>query len=316
MPSPIAKSLEGQTIWSKRGNARGVCDRYGAKLVSLQLDNEWSVAHDYFKHALCEVMRDLRVDYNCEVFGLFSPLIPQGPLRVPLDADTRQAAHKRQGMVPDFKINSSSLSRRLRGGAQAIPSTLAELKFIHLGTTRYPVASILRGHLKAVELRARLIGREMEAHARSLDVVYGGHPAGSDGPVLLRLRSYGQVVPLVVGHFGEWSSELGGLVSALAEDAAPRMAAEFGASSQRAARHSILFFARRSLVWAGLVANARLKLARSVFIGPTWASAALGAQEAARRDDQAGRRRREGAAHWRASGAQGVGAARRAFEEA
>ena len=296
------------------GISTGVCDRYGAKLVALQLDDGWSVAHDYLKHALCEVMRDLRVDYNCEVFGLFSALIPQGPLRRPLEGDSTQAADKRQGMVPDFKINSGSIARRLRGDARAVSSVLAELKFIHLGRTRYPVPAILQGHLRGVEIRAQKIGREMEDGARRLDVEFGGHAADADGPVLLRLRSFGAVVPLVVGHFGEWSSGLGGLVRALADDAAPRMAAEFGASSPRAARHSVLFFARRSLVWAGLVANARLKLARSHFVGPTWAAAALRAEEAARRDDCAGARRREGAAHYHARGAQGVPDARQAFQ--
>ena len=77
MPSPVASALDGQVIWSKRGTERGVCDKYGEKLVSLQLSGDgWNTAHDFFKFALCEVMRDLKVGFSCEVFGLFSSLIP------------------------------------------------------------------------------------------------------------------------------------------------------------------------------------------------------------------------------------------------
>ena len=171
-------------------------------------------------------------------------------------------------------------------------------------------------HREAVKMRAALIDREMVDAARRCDVEFGGHPADQDGPVLQRLRSYGRVLPLVVGHFGEWNEELGRLVVALADDAAPRMAALFGASSQRSAKHVILFFARRSLVWAGCVANARLKLARSAYVGPTWAAAAIRRNEAARMDDQANERCRDSAAHWSSRHRpQGVGPWSQAFRD-
>jgi hypothetical protein len=300
MPSPVASALDGQVIWSKRGTERGVCDKYGEKLVSLQLSGDgWNTAHDFFKFALCEVMRDLKVGFSCEVFGLFSSLIPQGPHRAPLDADTVRAARMRQGMVPDFKVESASLSHRF-GGIRASSSTLAELKFIHLGATRYPRVVTADGRrCYAVAKRASRVGPEMEASARRLDTEFGGQQAGTDGPVLRRLRSFGPVLPLVVGHFGEWNEGLSDLVKAVADDAAPRMASLFGAASQRAARSSILFFAKRSLSWAGLLANARLKLERSVFVGPTWAAAARRREEGARADDQSRARCREGAEHHR-----------------
>ena len=200
-------------------------------------------------------------------------------------------------MVPDFKIVAGSVAQRL--GVHAASSFLAELKFIHLGTARYPDRVVRGGrHREAVRLRAAGIGPEMLAHARRLDVEFGGHPADQDGPVLLRLRSFGSVLPMVVGHFGEWNDELSKLVVALSDEAAPRMADLFGASSQRAAKASILFFARRSLVWAGWLANARLKLSRSAYVGPTWAAASARRSDAARRDDQSSARRRDSAAQW------------------
>ena len=138
---------------------------------------------------------------------------------------------------------------------------------------------------------------------------FGGQPVGVDGPVLRRLRSFGPVLPLVVGHFGEWNEGLSDLVKAVAEDAAPRMSALFGATSKRAALSSILFFARRSLSWAALKANARLKLDRSVFVGPTWAASSRRREEGARADDQSRARCRQAAEHfggWSRSHAPGI----------
>ena len=306
-------SMEGHTIWSKNGVARGICDKYGQQLVALQLAGDgWNTAHDSFKHALCQVLRDLRVEFDCEVFGLFSALIPQGPRRARLDDGSKRAAQKRQGMVPDFRIVAGSVAQRL--GIHAASSFLAELKFIHLGRARYPNRVVGVGrHREAVRLRAAKIGPEMLAHARRLDEEFGGHPVGQDGPVLQRLRSFGPVLPMVVGHFGEWNDELSHFVVAIGDDAAPRMADLFGASSQRAAKASILFFARRCLVWAGWLANARLKLGRSAYVGPTWASAAARRAEAARMDDQSDARCRDSAAHWTGLGvSQGPGAPRQA----
>ena len=219
--------------------------------------------------------------------------------------------------MPDFKIDSGHVGRVLLG-ACAIGSFLAELKFIHLGTTRYPGSVTARGkHGHAVKLRASKVGPEMEAAARRCDVEFGGHPADQDGPVLQRLRSFGSVLPLVVGHFGEWNEELSRMVAALADDAAPRMAALFGVSSSRAAKNSILFFARRSLVWAGCIANARLKAARSIYVGPSWAAAAARRMDAARADDQANARYRDAAASWSAYSGQspGVSPWRQAFRD-
>ena len=245
------------------------------------------------------------MSFDCEVFGLFSALIPQGPRRQALDEDTWRASRERQGLVPDFKIDCAHISEKGGFGIRGASSALAELKFIHLGVSRYPDSVVGGGrHCHGVSLRAREVQREMDSKAKVCDEFYGNTQPGDVGPVRQRLRSFGPTLPLVVGHFGEWNEGFQVLLSALAEDAAPRMAALFGASSQRAAKTSIHFFAKRQLAWAGLLANARLKLARSAYIGPTWAAAALRREQRAQADDQSRARCRDSAAH-RASFASG-----------
>ena len=89
--------------------------------------------------------------------------------------------------------------------------------------------NVLAGRQRAVTWRAGRIQPERERDARKIDVKYNNTAVGVDGPVLRRLRTFGPIVDLVVGHFGEWSSGLERLLAAAAEDAAPRSRALLGA---------------------------------------------------------------------------------------
>ena len=85
--------------------------------------------------------------------------------------------------------------------------------------------------------------------------------------MLQRLRSFGAIVGLVVGHWGEWNDGLERLLSAAADDAAPRMRALFGARTTRDSKGRCAWLFRREVAWAGLNANAALKLERAEFVG-------------------------------------------------
>ena len=92
-------------------------------------------------------------------------------------------------------------------------------------------------------------------------------------------RTFGPIVDLVVGHFGDWSSGLERLLAAAAEDAAPRSRALFGARSPSDSRGRCAWFFRREVAWAGLNANARLKLERAGFVAWDARSAAARREE-------------------------------------
>ncbi len=94
-------------------------------------------------------------------------------------------------------------------------------------------ASVLLGHRRAVHKRAERIQREREGDARTIDRRFCATPPGQDSPVLRRLRSFGPIVGVVVGHFSEWNDGLVRLLSAACKDAAPRMCALFGARTER-----------------------------------------------------------------------------------
>jgi hypothetical protein len=145
--------------------------------------------------------------------------------------------------------------------------------------------NVLAGRQRAVTWRAGRVQPERERDARKIDVKYNGTAIGDDGPVLRRLRTFGPIVDLVVGHFGEWSSGLERLLAAAAEDAAPRSRALFGARSPSDSRGRCAWFFRREVAWAGLNANARLKLERAGFVAWDARSAAARREERARQED-------------------------------
>ena len=123
------------------------------------------------------------------------------------------------------------------------------------------------GRQRAVAGRESNIQGEREHNARKVDERFCGTASDSDGPVLQRLRTFGPIVGLVVGHFGEWSYGLQRLTSAAAEDAALRVRALSGARSIADARGRCAWYFRLEVAWAGINANARLKLERAEFVG-------------------------------------------------
>ena len=294
-PSPVASSLAGRGIFGNSGARRGTCDRFGLKLASARLDDRWTRAHDEVKDAIAHGLDHIKVNYMCEVIGVFSPVIPpmeQAAARRYMRG--QRAGH--QGLVPDFKV---ALPRLVDGAAAT--DALAELKLVRCGSTTaapiggstYPTSGphdVFAGRQRAVEWRESKIQVDRERDARLVDSKFCGTQGGEDGPVLLRLRSFGPIVGLVVGHFGEWSDGLYRLVGAAADDAAPRMRAMWGARTDEDSRNRCAAYLRREIAWAGLNANARLKLERAEFVG--WDARSAAARRAGRAGSEHARRER------------------------
>ena len=294
-PSPVASSLAGRGIFGNSGARRGTCDRFGLKLASARLDDRWTRAHDEVKDAIAHGLDHIKVNYMCEVIGVFSPVIPpmeQAAARRYMRG--QRAGH--QGLVPDFKV---ALPRLVDGAAAT--DALAELKLVRCGSalvapvggSTYPTSGphdVFAGRQRAVEWRESKIQVDRERDARLVDSKFCGTQGGEDGPVLLRLRSFGPIVGLVVGHFGEWSDGLYRLVGAAADDAAPRMRAMWGARTDEDSRNRCAAYLRREIAWAGLNANARLKLERAEFVG--WDARSAAARRAGRAGSEHARRER------------------------
>ena len=111
---------------------KAVVDRFGDKVMAANLhEDTWRIRHDAVKAEINRLCFWSHLPATCEVFGLFSHLIPQeGLSRI-------ERGRKRQGMVPDFQLEVPSPT----GGRV---SRLAELKDINCCPTRYPPGAVTK----------------------------------------------------------------------------------------------------------------------------------------------------------------------------
>ena len=119
-------------------------DVYGDSVVSEKMQGDgWRKRHDPVKRQIVSFHKWAGVEVECEVFNIFSGLIPQRGL------SQMEAGRKRQGLVPDFRVRDSGAE----GGDQE-QSVLAELKVISSCPTRFKPETLVR-------LRRRWIGEPL-----------------------------------------------------------------------------------------------------------------------------------------------------------
>ena len=152
---------------------------------------------------------------------------------------------------------------------------LLEVKTLHHGSSTYP-SSTERCH--AVGRRAASLHSEYLRKARALDQKFLATPANTQGPIEIKLRSFGTVGGLVFGAWAEASADVHRLVDVLAHACSTRNGRPEDATpvcSAQAARAI-----RRRWGMAVLGANARLLLDRLGLVG-RGAAAAAGRRTAA-----------------------------------
>ena len=122
LPSTACSDVIGEKVGRVRVN------RFGDNVVAATLRGDgWRTRHDQVKRRLLSLHKWAGIEVECEVFNLFSGLIPQHGL------SRLEAGRKRQGLVPDFRIREPRAQGR--GGDETL--VLAELKVITSCPTRY-----------------------------------------------------------------------------------------------------------------------------------------------------------------------------------
>ena len=182
-------------------------DMFGDTVMAAAVAGDgWRRRHDGFKMRILGLLRWAGVEVDCEVFNLFSGLIPQEGL------SRLEQGRKRQGLVPDFRLRVPAAGGG--GGGPQGELVLAELKTISCCPTRYKRNP--RAIAKAVDRRAATLPHEYRQHARKVDQQYGGVQAGVIGPVEAKLLSFPPLRRWVIGAWGEASEDLHILVKDLA----------------------------------------------------------------------------------------------------
>ena len=119
LPSPACRDRIGERV------GRSTVDMYGDRVMAAQLPGDtWRIRHDMIKSELNRLMFWCNMPATCEVFGLFSHLIPQEGL------SRLERGRTRQGMVPDFLLELPSQT-----GVKE--KRLAEIKVVNCCPSRY-----------------------------------------------------------------------------------------------------------------------------------------------------------------------------------
>ena len=196
MPSPVCRSRVGAPIGKK------TVDAYGDHVQSEHLPGDhWRSRHDSVKLTINSLLSWSRVPATCEVFGLFSHLIPKEGL------SRMESGRARQALVPDFRITLPDP----QGGTKM---SLAELKILSCCPSWYTPSG---SEVKATEKRARGLNADYRRKAKKIDQEIIKTPSGQRGPLEQRLDEFGEIKGLCFGAFGEASQDVHDLIETMAE---------------------------------------------------------------------------------------------------
>ena len=211
LPSPALR--DGGWVGRPVGTGGNVVDKFGdAVMCSNQIPGDsWRTRHDTIKQQIVIEAALAKVPTDCEVYGMFSDLLPAALEGV---GGELQWGRARQGKVPDFKF--------LVPSPEGPVPRLAELKVINAGKTWYPRGKDGKG----VERRASALTKEYERVLRGYDVRFhgaepliAGQPEPVPGPLVARFRNLGGLSEgqLVAGPWGDLSPHLHQLLKLFAE---------------------------------------------------------------------------------------------------
>ena len=256
VPSPACSSFVGQLVDGKP------LDQFGEILMCARLPfDSWRTRHNKIESTIESIINDCGVIANSEPYGLFSALIPAAATNPNGDL---QHSRERQGLVPDFLVTFPAQ----HGPAS---SQLAELKCISAGATWYQSR-----RLKSVDQRANGLPKEYLDKAQHIDRKYCGTALNHVGPLQQRLQSFGDLLCLVAGQYGDVSQDLHELLKSLATSKAAHISQMEGRPVSDSERGLLLHQIRRRLSVSIVTSQSSCLLSRLHHTAP-------GAKEAAKR---------------------------------
>ena len=242
--------------------------------------DSWRHRHDTGKTAIVSECLQSKLPHDCEVYGLFSDLLP---------ATTEAAGgglewgRARQGLIPDFRLRLPT--------PEGITDSLAELKFVSAGVTCFPRGEEGRG----TDRRASGLTALYRSKVAKYDTLYHGTGPRQAGPLVQRLESYGKLWGLVVGPWGEGSKDLHSLVKILGDTMVAARGRARGWEGGEGELGQVIGQIRRRLSCSFVRAQALCLLSRIGQLGP---GASLAAERRGISKRAETTRRREAQAHW------------------
>ena len=282
LPSPavLGSGWVGKTL-GRRGQ---VIDHFGDTIMNCSElpGDSWRHRHDNIKMAIATECYESKLPVDCEVYGLFSDLLPAA---AEANGGGLEWGRSRQGLIPDFRLRLPT--------PEGNSDCLAELKCISAGVTWYPRGVQGRG----TDRRAGGLQADYKRKLARYDQRYHGTAPGQNGPVVQRLEGYGKLWGLVVGPWGEGSKDLHALVTIVGNSMVAAKARARGWEGGEGELGQVIGQLRRRLSCTSIRAQALCLLSRLGQLGPGARAAADRRGDALRAETA---RRREAQAHWQA----------------
>ena len=253
--------------------------------------DSWRWRHDEIKLCIVNMCNESKVRAEAEVFGRFRDLLPPHLFQEGGDLQFRR---QRVGLTPDLLLRIPT--------PDGVGDRLGEIKVMSAGVSRYPSGRTE----KQADRRARELPGTYRRPLERLDQQVRGTAPGETGALVARLQSFGDLMCLVAGAWGDCSKDLHNLVQICAESKVEHICRSTGRPELEGQLSVIVSQYRRLLSTCIVRAHAQCLISRIGVISPQ-------AREAARRREVAGRVERqlkeERRANWMAS-LRGPGSAR------
>ena len=251
LPSPCCQGKLGQpTGYTDRAGNPTVVDTFGDQVMATTLCfDTWRNRHDDIQRALVDKALQARVEVEAEVMNCFRDVIPAHAMAPGGDLEQVRA---RSGCVPDLRLGfqvalvprpADYLPRRGRRPAVPAPPAaptprpalapggvdrfIAEIKICGAGPSNYPRGEA-RSRDKAADRRARGLPALYRGKLRAIDQKYNGTAVGAVGPCEARLAGLGVLLQVVVGAFGDVSTDLERIIRGIAESRVLYLSRESG----------------------------------------------------------------------------------------
>ena len=212
-----------------------------------------------------------KIRADAEVFGLFRDLIPPELVQ---QGGELQYCRQWVGLTPDLLLRMPT--------PDGVTDQLGEVKAMSAGVSRYPPGRTE----KQADRRARELPATYRRPLQRLDQEVRGAPAGEKGALERRLESFGELLCLVAGAWGDCSTDLHNLVQICAESKVDHLSRSTGRPALEGQLSVIVSQYRRLLSTCIVRAQAQCLLSRVGVISPQ-------ASEAAQRREVAGRMERQ-----------------------
>ena len=282
LPSPAVQ--DSGWVGRSLGRRGEIIDQYGDTVMNCNdlPGDSWRHRHDSGKMAITTECYDAKLPVDCEVYGLFSDLLPAAAEGHGGDLEWGRS---RQGLIPDYRLRLPT--------PEGNSDCLAELKFVSAGVTWFPRGVQGRG----TDRRSGLLQSEYRRKLAKYDQKYHGTSPDQSGPLVRRLDGYGKLWGLVVGPWGDGSKDLHTLVSAVGNSLVAAKARARGWEAGEGELGQAISQIRRRLSCTFIRSQALCLLARLGQLGPGAKAAAHRRNDALRAESA---RRREAQAHWQA----------------